>query len=440
VAVVGAGPAGFYAAQHIVKALPEARVDIYEKLPVPFGLVRFGVAPDHPEVKNCINTFTKTANNPNVNFFGNMTLGTDFSLSELRASYHAVLLTYGANMDRLLDIPGEHLGNVLAAKDLVSLYNGVPGFQDLKVNLDTDTVVVVGIGNVALDVVRMLLSPVDTLRGTDVTEAWLEQVARSRVERVVVVGRRGPLHVSFTIKELRELLKLEGTRTVVRAGDLGPVRAALAEVARPRKRLTELLLKAAAGGDGGMVERWAAARVEWELRLLRSPLEVLPGQDGRTAGGVLLGVNRPTEGGGLEDTGERETLATGLVLRSIGYRSVQADPSLPFDGARGVVPNSEGRVEPGLYVAGWLATGPQGVIVDTMNSAFRVGAAVAADLRAGPRLEERLGRAGLGGRHTGWADWLAIDAEEQRRGAGTGRSREKVTCVEEMLDLVGAGG
>ena len=440
VAVVGAGPAGFYATQHIIKALPGAQVDIYEKLPVPFGLVRFGVAPDHPDVKNCETTFTKTAVSPNVNFIGNACLGTDFSLAELRASYHSVLLSYGTQEDRLLEIPGENLENVLAAKDLVSLYNGVPGYQDLKVNLDTDTVTVVGIGNVALDVVRMLLTPVDVLRKTDTTEAWLEQLTASRVERVVVVGRRGPLHVSFTIKELRELVKLEGTRSVVRAADMAGVKEALATVARPRKRLTELLLKTAVGPQDPATEgRWREARREWQLRLFRSPLELLPGAGGRSVGSIVLGVNRAEDGGGVTDTGEREELRTGLVLRSIGYRSVRADPDLPFDPVRGVVPNSEGRVEgeEGLYVAGWLATGPRGVIIDTMNSAFRVGAAVVEDLR-GRELVERRGREGVAaGSCTGWEEWERIDKEEQRRGRLVGKPREKCSSVQEMLDILG---
>ena len=439
VAVVGAGPAGFYATQHIIKALPGAQVDLYEKLPVPFGLVRFGVAPDHPDVKNCETTFTKTAASPNVTFIGNACLGTDFSLAELRASYHSVLLSYGTQEDRLLEIPGENLDNVLAAKDLVSLYNGVPGYQDLRVNLDTDTVTVVGIGNVALDVVRMLLTPVDVLRKTDTTEAWLEQLTVSRVERVVVVGRRGPLHVSFTIKELRELVKLEGTRSVVGAGDMAGVREALATVARPRKRLTELLLKTALGPqDPATEERWREAEREWQLRLFRSPLELVAGEDGKSVGSIVLGVNRAAEGGGVADTGEREELRTGLVLRSIGYRSVQADPSLPFDTVRGVVPNGEGRVEgeEGLYVAGWLGTGPRGVIIDTMNSAFRVGAALVEDLK-GRELGEKRGREGVAaGSCTGWEDWERIDGEEQRRGGLVGKPREKCSSVQEMLGIL----
>jgi len=435
VAVVGAGPAGFYATQHLVKALPGIQVDIYEKLPVPYGLVRFGVAPDHPEVKNCISTFNKTVTNPSVTYCGNVGLGRDVSLSSLRANYNSVLLTYGADEDRTLGIPGENLENVMAAKDVVSLYNGVPGYQDLKVNLDTDTVVVVGIGNVALDVVRMLLTPVDQLRKTDVTEVWLEQLVKSKVERVVVVGRRGPLQVSFTIKELRELLKLDDVRTNVRKEDLVGVREALASVARPRKRLTELILKA---GEGQSSKGESCK--EWELKLFRSPLEFRSDGAGSKVSSVLLGVNRPV-GEQVEDTGKREILNTGLVLRSIGYKSVSAEPSLPFDSKRGVVPNMEGRVtgEEGLYVAGWLATGPRGVIIDTMNTAFRVASIMAEDLKSKP-LSEVNGREGmqLPGNIVSWEDWERIEIEENNRGEVLGKPREKIWTVEEMLAVAHA--
>ena len=286
---------------------------------MPYGLVRFGVAPDHPEVKNCISTFNKTVSNPAVTYYGNMCLGKDVSLLDLRTNYNSVLLTYGADEDRTLGIPGEDLENVMAAKDVVSLYNGVPGYQNLKVNLDTDTVLVIGIGNVALDVVRMLLTPVDQLRKTDVTEAWLEQLVKSRVEKVVVAGRRGPLQVSFTIKELRELLKLDGVRTKVRQEDLIGVREALATVARPRKRLTELLLKA---GDQQTTSK--EAMKEWQLKLFRSPLQFLSDGESSKVSSAVLGVNKAV-GEKVEDTGEKEIVQTGLVLRYVSQEPLISD-------------------------------------------------------------------------------------------------------------------
>jgi len=444
VAVVGAGPAGFYASQQIVKARDDVVVDIYEKLPVPFGLVRFGVAPDHPEVKNCINQFNKTMENPRVNFFGNVALGSDVSLEQLRSNYHAVLLTYGAEEDRLLGVPGEDLDNVLAARSLVSLYNGFPGHQDLKVNLDTETAMVIGIGNVSVDIVRMLLTSVDDLRKTDCTDAWLDQLSKSRVKRVVMVGRRGPLQVSFTVAELRELVKLAGCRTVMHESQYQGVREVIGKIPRKRKRLTELMVKTALKETEEKLKKsWLTAEKEWELNLFRSPLRF---EGDSSLEKVVLGVNKQVGGvlgEGVEATDEEEVVECGLVLRSIGYKSIQADHSLPFDKTRGIVPNDMGRVTsiPGLYVGGWLGTGPRGVIADTQSHAFAVGSALAADLPV--KVEHKSGWEGVaaeGGvaaqRHASWGDWELLDRVEVERGKGL-RPRSKLTEVEDMLEVMG---
>jgi len=441
VAVVGAGPAGFYASQQIVKARADALVDIYEKLPVPFGLVRFGVAPDHPDVKNCINQFNSVMENPRVNFIGNVALGTDVSLEQLRDNYHAVLLTYGAEEDRLLGVPGEDLDNVLAARALVSLYNGFPGYQDLKVNLDTETAMVIGLGNVAVDVVRMLLTPVDQLRKTDCTEAWLEQLTKSRIKRVMMVGRRGPLQVSFTIAELRELVKLEGCRTKMDEAQYHGIREVIGKIPRKRKRLTELMVKTAMDEtDEKLKKKWLTAEKEWELKLLRSPLRF---EGDSSVERVVLGVNKLPDDvldEKVESTGEEEVVDCGLVFRSIGYKSVQADPALPFDKRKGIVPNDKGRVIsiPGLYTGGWLSTGPLGVIADTQGNAFGVGAAVAGDLPA--EVEPKLGWEGVAthchDRCVSWNDWLLLDKVEVEKGCGT-KPRCKLTEVEDMLNVMG---
>ena len=424
VAVVGAGPAGFYATQNILKNLPDSQVDIFEALPVPFGLVRYGVAPDHPEVKNCISTFTKVGLNERVEFLGNTRLGQDVRLSELLENYHAVLCTYGASQDRLLGLPGESLENVISARDLVSVYNGAPGSAGTKVNLDTDTVAIIGVGNVALDVARMILAPVDELKKTDVTEAWLELRAASRVKRVVIVGRRGPLNVSFTIKELREMIKLPNVNTRLRSEDFEGVQSELSKLERPRKRLTELLLKSlqSSGTDHDQ---------DWELRLWQTPVSVLEDSEGRV-GGLELRDTRNSE--------LREVLECGTVVRSVGYTSTSQDDQLPFDTERHVIPNTEGRVTecPGLYTAGWLATGPRGVIIDTMNTAFRVAANIVSDL-SGQSLQTKAGLAGLSSsleKRTSWDDWNLLDAEEVRRGQEKGKYREKIVAVDEMLDFI----
>lgn len=223
ISIIGGGPAGFYAAQQLVKLLPAATVDIYERLPVPFGLVRYGVAPDHPEVKNVINTFTKTAKHPRVNFYGNITLGKDVYLKELRNAYHAVLLTYGAEEDRKLGIQGEDFENVISAREFVGWYNGVPDNKDLTVNLNGENVAVIGQGNVAVDVARILLTPIDKLKETDITEYSLQRLSDSKVKKVTLVGRRGPLQVAFTIKELREMLNLPNVSTVFNRDDFSGV-------------------------------------------------------------------------------------------------------------------------------------------------------------------------------------------------------------------------
>jgi len=436
IAVVGGGAAGFYATQQIAKARPDAEIDIYEKLPVPFGLVRFGVAPDHQDVKKCISTFNKIAEMNNVNFIGNCSLGTDFSLGDLQNCYDSILLTYGTDEDRRLGIPGEHLHNVLGARDLVSVYNGLPGYEDFDVNLDTETVTVIGVGNVSIDVARLILTPVDKLREFDVTENWLEKLSKSRVKRVVMVGRRGPLHVSFTIKELREMIKLEGTRTIFHKDQFIPIQDLVSKLQRPKKRLIELLVNTALKEpDAATLQRWATATKQWELKLLRSPVELLPdpASDGISVGKIKLSVNI-AEGENVVQSDEVEEIETGLVLRSIGFKSVQADPSVPFDMNKGIVPNSNGRVSEGVYTAGWLGTGPRGVIIDTMNNAFKVAGNLIKDI-----VDLKQGKAGLSAmphlpNKTTWQHWKNIEQYEENLGKPRGKLREKLWTVESMLE------
>ncbi|KAM6050557.1 NADPH:adrenodoxin oxidoreductase, mitochondrial isoform 2-T2 [Chlamydotis macqueenii] len=359
--VVGGGPAGFYTAQHVLKHHGGARVDIYEKLPVPFGLVRFGVAPDHPEVKNVINTFTQTARSERCAYYGNVTVGRDVTVTELRQAYHAVVLSYGAEDNRVLGIPGENLPGVYSARAFVGWYNGLPENRDLKPDLSCETAVILGHGNVALDIARILLSPLRLLRKTDITDSSLAALACSKVKRVWLVGRRGPLQVAFTIKELREMINLPGTRPVLNPADFTGLENAVKDAPRPRKRLTELMIKTAlekpaektvarAGATQGAPPR------EWGLKFQRSPQEVLPTADGRRARGVRVALTR-LEGSGdsakAVPTGDVEELECGLVLSSIGYQSLPLDSAVPFDTQRGVIPNSSGRVEgvPGLLSA-----------------------------------------------------------------------------------------
>nr|XP_020661971.1 NADPH:adrenodoxin oxidoreductase, mitochondrial isoform X1 [Pogona vitticeps] len=452
VCIVGSGPAGFYTAQHLLKHHKLVRVDIYEKLPVPFGLVRFGVAPDHPEVKNVINTFTQTACLDRCAYFGNVTVGKDITVEELQKAYHAVVLSYGAEDSRKLGIPGEDLGGVYTARAFVGWYNGLPENKDLKPDLSSETAVVLGHGNVALDVARILLSPLEILRKTDITEDALVALARSKVKRVCLIGRRGPLQVAFTIKELREMINLPSARPVLSPADFKGLEEAIKDVPRPRKRLTELMAKTALEDPGEEVAgRWASASREWSLKFLRSPLEVLPTADGTQARAIRMAVTRlegSRDTAKAVPTGEIEELKCGLILSSIGYRSLPIDPAVPFDPKQGTIPNNMGRVlgAPGLYCSGWVKRGPTGVIITTMNDSFDTAQSVLEDLQMGA-LDLSLAKEGFdsvrsilqsrGVRPVSFSDWEKIDAAEVARGKLAGKPREKIIDPREMLELIG---
>ncbi|KAM8836625.1 NADPH:adrenodoxin oxidoreductase, mitochondrial isoform 2-T2 [Spinachia spinachia] len=450
VCVVGSGPGGFYTAQHLIKARPDVEVDIYERLPVPFGLVRFGVAPDHPEVKNVINTFTQTARQSRCSFYGNVDVGTDVSLEELRRAYHAVVLSYGAEGNRSIGVPGENLAGVHAARDFVGWYNGLPSCRELRPDLSCETAVILGQGNVALDVARVLLSPLDLLKETDIPQPALEALAESQVRRVLIVGRRGPVQVACTIKEVREMVNLPDSRPEMMAADFAGVAEALKDLPRPRKRLTELMLKAALEPPGELEQqRRNGASRTWGFRFFRSPVEILADPDHGGVAGIRLAVNE-LEGSGVRAravlTREVEDVACGLVISSIGYMSLPIDPSLPFDSRRAIVPNDMGRVQQaaGLYCSGWLKTGPTGVIATTMNNSFDTARSVVEDMESGALnvsaakpgsqsvctlLEKR------GVKPVTFVDWEKINSVEVSRGEAAGKPREKLLTVEEMLQV-----
>ncbi|KFP30236.1 hypothetical protein N325_05592, partial [Colius striatus] len=447
VCVVGSGPAGFYTAQHILKHHGEARVDIYEKLPVPFGLVRFGVAPDHPEVKNVTNTFTQTARSERCAYYGNVTVGRDVTVAELQRCYHAVVLSYGAEDHRVLGIPGENLSGVYSAREFVGWYNGLPESQDLKPDLSCETALVLGHGNVALDIARILLSPLQLLRKTDITDGSLAALACSKVKRVWLVGRRGPLQVAFTIKELREMINLPGARAVLDPADFTGLENTIKDAPRPRKRLTELMIKTALEKPvEKAVEAQTAAPREWGLKFQRSPQEVLPSADGRRARGEAAALHLVaawwsaassflSQGSGDSakaiPTGVTEELECGLVLSSIGY---SRGLSLAALCARA-----------GLYCSGWVKRGATGVIITTMNDSFDTAQSVLEDLQRGV-LDVATSREGFGAvesilrsrgvRPVSFSDWEKIDAAEVARGRAAGKPREKIVDPQEMLQLI----
>ncbi|KAF9354668.1 NADPH-adrenodoxin reductase [Mortierella sp. AD094] len=443
---------------------------MYEALPVPHGLVRFGVAPDHPEVKNVMHTFDEVAQNPNFTFIGNTSVGTfthpsskkaDLEISDLRPHYDAILLAYGAHEDRLLNVPNEQsLKGVMAARSFVGFYNGLPSEQDLEIDLSrTDTAVVIGQGNVALDVARILLTPLEELKKTDLTEKMINILEKSRVKHVYVVGRRGPLEVAFTSKELREMLQLPDT-TFHMDKDLlaSEMERAGKTLDRPRKRLMGLLEK-------GIKESKPDQPKSWSLLFLRSPLGFQSqgdqDDDSEHLKAIELGINR-LEGENNNRkavaTGEKETLDCGLAFRSIGYKSVGIK-DVPFDERKGIVPNMDGKVVdadqkfiPGLYAAGWLKRGPIGVIATTMADAYQTGDTIISDwtngqpmLSSGNGAETTLKQGAKpilvllhskGHKTVSYEDWKKIEQREFELGAKTGKPREKFLTVEEMLKVL----
>ncbi|KAI8067887.1 hypothetical protein BC940DRAFT_300686, partial [Gongronella butleri] len=374
-AVIGSGPAGFYASHRLLKDHANTRIDMFDALPIPHGLVRYGVAPDHPEVKNVMTTFDKVADDARFRFVGNVSVGVDsapLSVRDLQQHYDALLFSYGASEDRQLGIEQEDAYGSTSARAFVGWYNGYPGNQDLKLPLDeTDTAIVIGQGNVALDVARVLLTPIDELRKTDITERALAALAKSRIKHVHVVGRRGPLQVSFTTKELREQLNLPGVRYEADHAWIQDQLAAhqtFIDKQRPLKRLMGLLAKGKNDNEGDK---------SWRLQFLRSPTAILADDENRVKG-IRYEINKLE--GNIEKqravgTGQFEEQACGLVLRSIGYRSLPL-AGVPFDQHRGLIPNIYGKIVqasdakntlPGMYTAGWLKRGPTGVIVSTMS-------------------------------------------------------------------------
>ncbi|HEY0914762.1 MAG TPA: FAD-dependent oxidoreductase [Solimonas sp.] len=437
VAVIGAGPSGLYAAVDLLKRHPEARVDVFDRLPVPGGLVRSGVSPDHALRRAVIAVCERLAlGSGRFRYFGNMTLGEQFQVQDLREHYHATLFASGAGSDRRLGIPGEDLPGSHPATAFVGWYNCHPDHAGQRFDLSAERAVVVGNGNVALDVARMLLLPVDELRHTDMADHALDALAESRVREVVILGRRGPAQAAFTAPELLELATLQGVDIAVE-GAL-PERVVDAGQALRLQLLRELQQRPSSGAGRRLV-----------LRFLSSP-EAILGSERVEA--LRIARNRLVEGAGgeprAEATGETEMLETGLVFRSVGYRA-EPLPGLPFDPQRAVLPNADGRVLdperghaplPGCYVAGWLKRGPSGVIGTNKICSRQTVTALLADAAAGrlgdtpqagselPALLQR-GRTEL----VDYDGWKRIDRQEQARGAPQGRPRARLASVAEML-------
>jgi ferredoxin--NADP+ reductase len=437
VAIVGSGPAGFYTADALLKSEdPQVAVDVLDRLPTPWGLVRLGVAPDHENIKAVSRAFEKTAARPGFRFFGNVEVGSTVTHEELLALYDAVVYTVGAQTDRRLGIPGEDLPGSWPATAFVAWYNGHPDFQDVAFDLDTDRVVVIGNGNVAIDCARMLALTADELAPTDTIDAAADAIAASPLREIVMLGRRGPVQAAFTPPELKELGELAGAEPVVDAHDLELDAASKAELEADRDRARrnyDLLQEYAAREPEGKERRIV-------LRFLVSPVAILG--DERVDAVEIVRNELVEEGGRIvaRPTGETETIPCGLVLRSVGYRGV-ALPGVPFDERGGTIPNTGGRVEGAerTYVAGWIKRGPSGVIGTNKKDATETVEHLLDDARAG-RLE-RDGRAGTlealleakSASYIEYAGWQAIDAAERTAGAPRGRPRVKLVAWDDLL-------
>ncbi len=441
VAIVGSGPAGFYAAEQLLAA-KDVAVDMFERLPTPWGLVRAGVAPDHPKIKAVTRRYEKTAAHERFRFFGNVEVGSDVTVEELRRHYDAVLYAFGASGDRRLGIPGEELPGSHASTEFVAWYNGHPDHCDREFDLSGETAVVVGNGNVALDVARMLALPRELLAVTDVADHALEALADSGVKEVVVLGRRGPAQAAFTTPELIELSELADADVIVDPGDceLDPAGERSVEEADAQvKKKVQVLRDYAAAPPRGRERRIV-------LRFFASPLEILG--DERVEG---VRVARTELDASLRAvvTDRTETIPCQLVFRSVGYRGKPL-PGVPFDERSATVPNDHGRVlsepggqqRPGEYVSGWIKRGPSGIIgtnkkdsqdtVDALLADYAAGTIPAAAIDDPDAIETLLAERKPD--HIVYAHWEAIDRHERTAGEPHGRPRVKLTRVEHLLD------
>jgi ferredoxin/flavodoxin---NADP+ reductase len=450
VAIVGSGPAGFYAAEHLLKQEETTvEVDMFDRLPTPYGLVRAGVAPDHPKIKSVIRVYEKTAARPEFRFFGNVNVGEDITVPELQERYHAVVFAYGTSVDRHLGIPGEDLPGSHSATEFVNWYNAHPDFADREFDLGCERVVVIGNGNVATDVARMLALPREELAVTDTADHAIDPLADCTVKEILILGRRGPAQAAFTNPEVRELGEM--TRADI---EIDPAEVELDELseqwldsdgASPTNRrnvdiFTEFSQRPSEGKEKTIA-----------LRFLRSPVEI---QGNGKVERVVVAKNElyRDDGGAIRprDTGERETIECGMVLRSIGYKGVPVEGA-PFDERKGVIPNDGGRVKdpesgeqvPGLYATGWIKRGPSGVIGTNKKDGQETVDNLFADLEAGVIPEPPLAgdreatEALLTERrpdHVTFEGWEAIDAAEVERGRPHGRPRVKFVRVEEMVE------
>jgi ferredoxin/flavodoxin---NADP+ reductase len=450
VAIVGSGPSGFYAAGHLLKSKSHpdlnVQVDVYDRLPTPWGLVRGGVAPDHPNIKAVSRVYEKTAAHPEFRFYGNVEYGRDLTHADLHARYHAIIYAVGAQTDRRLGIPGEDLPGSWAATEFVAWYNGHPDFRELEFDLSCERAVVIGNGNVAADVARMLALTREELAATDVADHALDVLADSGIKEIVVLGRRGPAQAAFTNPELLELGEMTDADVFVDSRDAQLDEHSRRwleseEASQTARKNVEIL-----GGYAGREPEGKRRRIV--LRFLVSPLALLGEEH---VEGIRICRNElRDEGSGLRacTTDTIEEIPCGIVFRSIGYRGIPLE-GLPFDEAAGTIPHDGGRIldEQGAplrgdYVVGWIKRGPTGIIGTNKRDAQETVDTLLADLDGGllnepadpsrEALEELLAERSPD--HVTYEGWEAIDSAEKSAGEPHGRPRVKLTRTEELLD------
>jgi ferredoxin/flavodoxin---NADP+ reductase len=452
VAIVGAGPAGAFAAASLLRSHGDLEIDLFERLPTPWGLLRGGVAPDHQEIKRLDETFDRQTLRRGCRFFGNVEVGTDIGHTDLMRHYHAVIYATGAQTDKSLGIPGEDLPGSWAATEFVAWYNGHPDYAGREFDLSARRAVVIGNGNVAADVTRILARSPDELAQTDVADHALEALRQSRIEEVVVLGRRGPAQAAFTSSELRDLGRLDGVdlRVPAEEAELDPLSQRwLAESGTfTARKNAELLREFAAAPERPDAQRRIV------LRFLRSPVEIRG--NGRVEA-VDIGRNQIVQGddGALRPRATDdpvETIECGLVLRSVGYRAVPL-PDVPFDERAFVLPNDRGRVRapdgeplPGVYAVGWIKRGPTGILGTNKRDAEETVARLAEDLAAGAlpqppspsreQVDALLAERGIA--PVTIDGWRAIDAAELGAGRDSGRPRVKIASRDDLLTAAGS--
>jgi len=447
-AIVGAGPSGFYAAAALLKEKLSVTVDLFDRLIAPHGLVRYGVAPDHQNIKAVAKTYDRTAAEATFRYFGNVEIGKDISHAELKQHYDVIFYTIGAQSDRRLGVPGEDLPNSLSATEFVAWYNGHPDFKDLEVDLSCEAAIVVGVGNVAMDVARILAKSVEELAESDIADHALAALAQSNIKDVYIVARRGPAQVKFTNAEIREMGHLKVADAIVLDNELRLDRASSAAIegdTAMQKNLDYMRAFAEIGATG------KPRRVHF--RFLLSPVEIIEENGKMVAVKLERNELRASVGGDIKasGTGQYETIPAGMILRSVGYKGSPL-AGVPFDARNGVIPNEvgrvvdldTGRVMTGEYVAGWIKRGPTGVIgtnkpdaIESVNSMFedlqkgKIAPAPAPDPAAILALLQARGV-----RYVTQDEWQRIDAKEVTDGKARGKPRVKIVEREAMLAVL----